>query len=64
MNICILLNLIVYLYCNHKQDMTYKLTEEEVELIEAIRNFKNSKHNPSKELEEYAWILFQKLMDE
>ena len=41
-----------------------KLNEEEEELIEAIRNFKNSKHNPSKNLEEYAWFLFQKMMDE
>lgn len=44
--------------------MMYKLTDEEAELIEAIRNFKKSRHNPSKEIEEYAWFLFQKLMDE
>lgn len=41
-----------------------ELTEEETELIEAIRNFKNSKHNPSKELEIYAVREFEKLMYE
>lgn len=30
-----------------------KLTEKEKELIEALRNFRNSKHNPSWELEQF-----------
>ncbi|MDR0824579.1 MAG: ArsR family transcriptional regulator [Prevotella sp.] len=38
------------------------LTEEEKELIEAIRNFKNSKHNPSEQLEWYAVKLFENLL--
>lgn len=37
-------------------------SEEERELIEAIRNYKNSLHNPSFELEEYAQMLFNNLM--
>lgn len=39
-----------------------KLTEQERELIEAIRNFKNSKHNPSMELEWWVIKLFEKLL--
>ncbi|MBF0649181.1 hypothetical protein IR083_10145 [Dysgonomonas sp. GY75] len=38
------------------------LTEEEWELIEAIRNFRNSKHNPSEQLEWYALKLFENLL--
>ena len=38
------------------------LTEEEWDLIEAIRNYKNSKHNPSFELEWYALQLFENLL--
>jgi len=41
-----------------------ELTEEEWELIEAIRNFKNSKHNLSKNLEIYAIRTFEELMYE
>jgi hypothetical protein len=41
-----------------------KLTEKEWELIEAIRNFKNSQHNPSQQLEWYAQKLFENLMYE
>lgn len=41
-----------------------KLTEQEKELIEAIRNFRNSKHNPSVELEIYTVRLFEKLLYE
>ncbi len=41
-----------------------KLTEKEIELIEAIRNFKKSQHNPSVNLEIYAVRLFEKLMYE
>ena len=40
------------------------LTDEEVELIESIRNYKKSKHNPSKDLEEYAWFIFMKIMED
>lgn len=40
------------------------LTEKEHELIEAIRNYKKAKHNPSIYLE--AWIreLFEELLNE
>jgi len=40
------------------------LTEKERELIEVIRNYKNSKHNPSKALEMYAKQLFDELLFE
>jgi hypothetical protein len=46
-----------------KKAKDMKLTEKEKELIEAIRNFLKSKHNPSIELEFYARELFEKLMD-
>ena len=39
-----------------------KFTEDELELIEAIRNYKKSLHNPSTQLEEYAQWLFHDLM--
>jgi len=38
------------------------LTEKERELIEVIRNYKKSKHNPSKALEMYAKQLFEELL--
>lgn len=41
-----------------------KLTEQEKELIEAIRNFKKSKHNYSVQLEEWIIRLFEKLLYE
>lgn len=41
-----------------------ELTEQEKELIELIRNYKNSKHNPSIELRNLAKELFDTLMDE
>ncbi len=41
-----------------------KLTEEEKELIEAIKNYQNSQHNPSIHLEIYTVRLFEKLMYE
>ena len=44
-----------------KKAKDMKLTEKE--LIETIRNFLKSKHNPSIELEFYARELFEKLMD-
>jgi hypothetical protein len=31
--------------------MKKEISEKEWELLEALRNFRNSKHNPSKELE-------------
>ena len=46
-----------------KKGMVMELSEEVMELIEAIRNFLKSKHNPSIELEFYARELFEKLMD-
>lgn len=39
-----------------------KLTEEQKELLEAIENFRNSKHNYSEQLEEYAKECFENLM--
>ena len=41
-----------------------ELTEDEWELIEAIRNFKNSKRNISFELEMYIREMFEKLLTE
>ncbi len=41
-----------------------KLTDEEKELIEAIRNYRNSQHNPSNHLEIYTVRLFEKMMYE
>ena len=38
------------------------LTEKEWDLIEAIRNYKKSMHNPSFELEWYALRLFENLL--
>jgi hypothetical protein len=40
------------------------LTEKERELIETLRNLKNSKHNYSIRLEEYARELFDTILDE
>lgn len=40
-----------------------QLTEKEAELIEAIRNLKKSKHNPSLELEIYVRQLFDELLE-
>lgn len=42
--------------------MKRDLTEQEWELLEAIRNFKNSRHNPSAQLEAYALQLFDEIM--
>ena len=39
-----------------------KITENEWDLINAIRNFRKSMHNPSFELEWYALKLFETLM--
>ncbi len=41
-----------------------KLTDEERELIEAIRNFKNSKHNYSFELEMWIREKFENLLND
>ena len=38
------------------------VTEKEWDLIEAIRNYKKSMHNPSFELEWYALQLFENLL--
>lgn len=37
-------------------------SEKELELLEAIRNYRMSLHNPSSRLEEYAQELFNELM--
>ena len=39
-----------------------EVSEKEFELLEAIRNYKKSLHNPSFQLEEYAQELFTELM--
>lgn len=46
-----------------KKASKMKLTDKEKELIEAIRNYLKSKHNPSLDLEYYARILFEELME-
>jgi len=38
------------------------VTESECDLIETIRNYKNSMHNPSLELEWFARQLFENLL--
>lgn len=40
------------------------LSEKEWELIEAIRNFKNSKHNYSFQFELYLRELFESMLNE
>lgn len=42
--------------------MKRELTEQEWELLEAIRNFKNSRHNPSPQLEAYVLQLVDEIM--
>ena len=39
-----------------------KLTKQEAELIQAIRNFNKIKHNPSIELEWWIRELFERLL--
>lgn len=41
-----------------------ELTENERELIEAIRLLKNSRHNPSWELEMWIRELFERLLED
>ncbi len=40
-----------------------EVTEKEKELIEAVRNLRNSKHNYSWELELWVRELFEKLLE-
>lgn len=40
-----------------------KLSEKEWELIEALRNFRKSKHNPSIELELFVDYLYENLKE-
>ena len=40
------------------------LTDKEKELIEAVRNYKTSKHNPSRMLKNYAKQVFNELLRE
>ena len=60
----VLTNLLVPLYCNSKprKMKTKELTEDEAELIEAIRNLKSSKHNISEQLEWYVRDLFEQIL--
>jgi len=46
------------------KNIKQELTEKEWELIQAIRNYQNSKHNPSQQLEYYILKLFEALMYE
>jgi hypothetical protein len=39
------------------------LSEQEIELIQAIRNFKKAKHNPSIKIEWWIRELFEKLLE-
>lgn len=43
-------------------EMKKEVTEQEWELLEAIRNFKCSRHNPSSQLEAFALQLFDEMM--
>ena len=45
-----------------EKEQELKLTEQEKELIEVIRNFKNSKHNYSWQLELYVRELFEMIL--
>lgn len=42
--------------------MLKEITEQENDLIEAIRNYKNSFHNKSSELRRFAKILFDEMI--
>jgi hypothetical protein len=42
--------------------MKREITEEEWDLIESIRSFKNSKHNPSEEMEWVIKEMFENLL--
>ena len=42
--------------------MKREVNEQEWELLEAIRNFKNSHHNPSFQLEAYVLQLVDEIM--
>jgi hypothetical protein len=44
--------------------MIKEISEQENELIEAIRNYKSSYHNKSKELRRYASILFDEMIND
>ncbi len=41
-----------------------EFSEREMELIAAIRNYKNSKHNESKQLKDYAIELFDEMLND
>lgn len=44
--------------------MVKEITEKENDLIEAIRNYKSSYHNKSKELKRFATILFDEMIND
>lgn len=44
--------------------MLKEITEQEDELIEAIRNYKASYHNKSKQLKRHAEILFDEMIND
>ena len=43
--------------------MKKEISEKEWELIEALRNLRKSKHNPSKNLEFWADMLYEQLKE-
>ncbi len=44
--------------------MLKEITEQENDLIEAIRNYKASYHNKSKQLRRFAKILFDEMIND
>jgi len=53
-----------YLYRVKLKQVNMELTEQEKELIEQIRNYKNAKHNPSRSLRVLIVELFYILLDD
>lgn len=60
-------NLITFVMSKDKdidmKKVNRKLSEKEWELIEALRNFRKSKHNPSIELELFVDYLYENLKE-
>lgn len=51
------------MFAMSRSDRKMQVTEKEQELIEAIRNLRNSKHNYSWELEMWVRELFERLLE-
>lgn len=57
-------NYTIFVMQNNKGYTTFEdLTEQEQELIIAIRNLQKSRHNPSDELLQYVYELLERLID-